>query len=433
MGIQDRRVLMIIKGMLKAGIMDELKINTLGTPQGGIISPLLANVYLDKLDQWITQEWENKKTRSKYERNDGRLEALRKRSNLKPAYLVRYADDWILITDSRKHAEKWKKRISKYLETNLKLRLSDEKTYITNIRKKPINFVGFEMKMVKGKAQKGWITRSRPNRSRLKTKALEVRKSIREIKKIKVVGNKSLSENLVDRINQVNSKIRGIIQYYEASTWGYVELKKFSSTLHKTGLRALKRFGGKAIPANETNNLLSIHSEHQQKIPSIEYKGLWVGITSLNFFRWKKTKVKNQEETPYTLKGRELYRKRTGKKPLLVRADELLSLHRSTMIGKGLNKKLYNFEYYLNRAYAFNRDKGKCRVCGDYVTESNVHIHHVRPYLLLNEVNRVSNLATVHISCHKLIHAKVLNEMLTGKVKQKVLDFRDKLRKPITM
>jgi len=47
MGIKDRRVLQIIKAMLKAGVMDECEVNTEGTPQGGLISPLLANVYLD--------------------------------------------------------------------------------------------------------------------------------------------------------------------------------------------------------------------------------------------------------------------------------------------------------------------------------------------------------------------------------------------------
>jgi retron-type reverse transcriptase len=93
MGIRDRRVLMIIKAMLKAGIMDEMKENPLGTSQGGVISPLLANAYLDTLDQWVTREWENKKTRTKYSQHGHMLERLRNRSNLKPAYLVRYADD----------------------------------------------------------------------------------------------------------------------------------------------------------------------------------------------------------------------------------------------------------------------------------------------------------------------------------------------------
>ncbi|CAM5186117.1 hypothetical protein UACE39S_05143 [Ureibacillus acetophenoni] len=60
MGIRDRRILMIIKEMLKAGIMKEIKRNEIGTPQGGIISPLLANVYLHKLDKWIAREWKEK-------------------------------------------------------------------------------------------------------------------------------------------------------------------------------------------------------------------------------------------------------------------------------------------------------------------------------------------------------------------------------------
>ncbi|MFC5449138.1 group II intron reverse transcriptase/maturase [Paenibacillus aestuarii] len=431
MGIRDRRVLMIIKGMLKAGVLNEMKINPMGTPQGGIISPLLANVYLHKLDQWITREWEDKKTRVDYKRNDQRIYALRKRSNLKPAYLVRYADDWILITDSKSNAEKWKIRISKYLQTNLKLKLSDEKTYITNIKKKPINFVGFELKLIHGKAQKGFITRTKPNRPKLKAKVKELRLAIREIKKVKVKNNLTLKETLIDSINQVNAKIRGVIQYYEASTGGYAELKKYSFSLNKTGLRALKPFGGKLIAANETNNLLSVHEGHMTKIPSLEYLGLRVGLTSLAFFEWKKTLVKNPEETPYSPKGRELYIKRTGNKQLLTRADELLSLQRSRIIGKGLNRILYNFEYFLNRAYAFNRDKGKCRVCGDEVNEFNVHIHHIRPYLLLSEVNRVPNLATVHVDCHKLIHAEMLEETLPKKILKKVTDFRDKLKTPI--
>lgn len=105
MGIKDRRLLMIIKQMLKAGIMDEIKVNELGTPQGGIISPLLANVYLNCFDHWLSNQWETKSTKHQYSRADCRYAQLKK-TNLIPCFLVRYADDWVIVTNSKENAEK---------------------------------------------------------------------------------------------------------------------------------------------------------------------------------------------------------------------------------------------------------------------------------------------------------------------------------------
>ena len=162
---------MILKKMLKAGVMKELAVTEVGTPQGGIISPLLANVYLHKLDKWIVREWEEKQTKTNYQRSNDCLKALRKRSNLKPAYLVRYADDRVLITDTKSNAEKWKKRIEEFLDTNLKLKLSPEKTLITDVRKRTIHFLGFNYKQIPSEnARKGYISRTQPDEKRLKAK-----------------------------------------------------------------------------------------------------------------------------------------------------------------------------------------------------------------------------------------------------------------------
>ncbi len=421
MGIKDQRVLMIIKAMLKAGIMGETKVNEIGTPQGGVISPLLANVYLHSLDQWITREWEEKKTRYSYKDKNKRLDALHLRSNQKPAYFVRYADDWVLITNSKENALKWKFRINKYLSSNLKLKLSDEKTLITDVRKKPIKFLGFNIKAVKGKSKRKYVTISYPDPDKLKSKVKDIYIASKKLKKF------TEAPLLMHQINIVNQKIRGLIEYYETASHVNIALRKYANSLNTTSLYALKRWNSKRIPADETYNLPSVHGDYKTKIASINLFNHQVGITRLDFATWKKTKLKNPEETPYSPRGRELHIQRTGKKRALARADEVFSLHLSKLISLGLTGKLYTFEYFLNRTYAYNRDKGKCRVCGHVVTNFNVHTHHINPRLNPKVVNRVSNLATVHEQCHIHIHSNEELSHLGAKIYKKIKDFRDKL------
>ena len=315
---------MIIKVMLKAGIMGELEENPLGTQQGGIISPILANAYLDTLDQWVTREWENKKTKTKYSQHKGALQGLRKRSKLKPAYLVRYADDCALTTSSKSNAEKWKRRIAGYLDTKLKLTLSEEKTIVTDIRKKPIHFLGFTLKLIKGKSRTGYITITNPNPQRLKAKAAEILRNIKGLKRIRPGNEGNGKEHLIAGINLVNSQIRGIIQYYQAATRASPALSKYSYVLGRAAYKALKRYGGKRVAACKVSNLTSVHAQYKTKIPAITSRGYTIGITSLAFCKWTKTRLKNQSETPYTKAGRDGYLKRTSRKRLQARADELL-------------------------------------------------------------------------------------------------------------
>jgi RNA-directed DNA polymerase len=95
-GIKDKRVLAVIGKMLKAPIQGE-GIPTEGVPQGGILSPLLSNVVLNDLDNWVADQWDTfNKTRRKYAGNDVKVRELRRTSNMKEGYLVRYADDCVL-------------------------------------------------------------------------------------------------------------------------------------------------------------------------------------------------------------------------------------------------------------------------------------------------------------------------------------------------
>jgi group II intron reverse transcriptase/maturase len=92
MGIHDKKVLSIIKEMLRAEIKD-IGIPEKGVPQGGILSPLLANVVLNELDWWISRQWDTFPTkREKWSQSNNKYRHLRD-SNLKEMYIVRYADD----------------------------------------------------------------------------------------------------------------------------------------------------------------------------------------------------------------------------------------------------------------------------------------------------------------------------------------------------
>jgi hypothetical protein len=226
----------------------------------------LANVYLHKLDKWIVREWEEKKTKRKYTSHNNTIAALRK-VNLKPAYLVRYADDWVLITDTKSHAEKWKKRIEKFLDTDLKLKLSPEKTLITDVREKEIHFLGFSYKQVPSEnARKGYITRTRPDKERLKSKVNELRKRTRMIRKLN-------GKQLVNEINNLNSALIGISNYYQVATWVNIELNKFADSLKYTAYKALKVKGGQWTPANKCSNLIQRHENYTTKIPATLCEG----------------------------------------------------------------------------------------------------------------------------------------------------------------
>jgi len=429
MGIHDKRILAIIKEMLKSGIMNECSVNEIGTPQGGIISPLLANVYLNSFDWYVSNAWETKKTRNDYKRQDSRLDALKTGSKLAPAYLVRYADDWVIITNTRANAVLWKEKAKQYLASELKLELSDEKTKITQISRKPIEFLGIKIKGVKNPQsttyKQAYKTISWPSEENLRAKMKEAKKLVASLKKCTYIGN------AITTINRANSVIRGLNNYYCITTRVNLEMNKYACDYLQTAFesaREAKILHPEWLPAKKVTNLQTVHQLYDSKIPSINLGEGYIGITSPKFVVYKAAKYKNQEETPYTAKGRDLYSKRSKKKSILARSDELLSESYAECIAKGLTDGIYNFEFYMNRAYAFNRDKGRCRCCKKELQASDVETHHMRPYLELGEVNRVGELATVCKECHNAIHASYNLDGFEKLIAKKINKFREMLK-----
>lgn len=175
--IQDKSLLKLLKGMLQAGYVQDWRYHTSysGTPQGGVISPLLANIYLNELDRYIENELipqytrgESRKGNPEYERLSGlmkyaqkkgdvnryhRLEQQRRqlpaRDTYDPDYrrlrYVRYADDFILgFCGPRTEALEIKEKIGQFLQT-LNLTLSEEKTLITHASKGRAKFLDYEI------------------------------------------------------------------------------------------------------------------------------------------------------------------------------------------------------------------------------------------------------------------------------------------------
>lgn len=139
--VRDRRVLALLGAFIKAGVLTEggtTARSITGTPQGGIISPLLANIALSAFDEHFDRAWRDQ---SRYVGRRGYLHRTGR-----PTYrLIRYADDFVLVVKgTRAQAEALKDEIATVLATELKLTLSPAKTLVTHIDD-GFDFLGFHI------------------------------------------------------------------------------------------------------------------------------------------------------------------------------------------------------------------------------------------------------------------------------------------------
>lgn len=177
--VSDRTVLGLIEQWLKVGFMEEGKLihSDYGTPQGGVISPLLANVYLNEID-W---EWD--------------LHGIR---------FVRYADDFLLFAKSKEAIQK-AVSLTKEKLSELGLEISKEKTRVVDFQKEDFDFLGFTFHH--------WKPRKKDNK--LYFQVTPKKESIKDFRiKIKEKTRKFLTFSKEEWINRVNQIIRGKVNYY---------------------------------------------------------------------------------------------------------------------------------------------------------------------------------------------------------------------------
>ena len=216
LGIRDKSLLAIISKLLKAKI-ENVGIPTKGTPQGGIISPLLANIVLNEFDYWIASQWENmptKKVYQGYHAQHNKVTHALKKTTLKEVYIVRYADDFKLFCRNHNHAKRLFEASKQWLKERLSLEISPSKSKIVNLKKNYSEFLGIKLKVtVKGKtkgSKNRWVVKSH-----ICDKAFEkILESLKEhIKNIQKPKGK------IDRaVRSYNSFILGVHNYYSCAT-----------------------------------------------------------------------------------------------------------------------------------------------------------------------------------------------------------------------
>jgi RNA-directed DNA polymerase len=211
--VTDKRVLALVKAFLKAGILyeDGLTRDThTGTPQGGILSPLLANVALSVLDDHFARAWEtfgkNAQARS-YRRSKGL-----------PTYrVVRYADDFVvLVSGTRTRAENLRDEVAAVLSA-MGLRLSEEKTGICHIDE-GFTFLGWRIQRQAVEGTKGQqrVVYTWPSK-----------KALASIKaKVRAISRRGTNNPLADLLRQLNAVLRGWTNYFRhrvsSATFGYL-------------------------------------------------------------------------------------------------------------------------------------------------------------------------------------------------------------------
>ena len=282
--IKDNRLMKLLRQMLKAGYLEDWKYHRThsGTPQGGVISPLLANIYLNELDQFIEIELMPKYNRGikralnppYQEAATQRLMATRKGDREQAeAYLevmhtlpsgdpndpnyrrlryVRYADDFILgFVGPKAEAEEIKQAIGQFLKERLKLDMEEDKTLITHTTSKPAKFLSYHIQVARNNTHQKNGRRETNGKIQLRVPPEVRRKWIAKYSREgKPVHRIELTiQGDFDTVQQYGAELRGIVNYYRLAvnvarlySLKHVMMVSLVATLankHKTGTRTI--------------------------------------------------------------------------------------------------------------------------------------------------------------------------------------------------
>jgi group II intron reverse transcriptase/maturase len=359
--IADRQILQLIERFLKAGVLDGqwYQPTEEGVPQGSVMSPLLANLYLHQFDLWWWRKYGVLTTREKTKR---RL------SGQPNCRLIRYADDWLLLSNGTKQqAEELREEVRQYLWDELGLELNLAKTKVTHAAD-GFEFVGFHLQWLTPSNRKPWL-RAQPTDNNIK----RFKDKIRRMTQGQQIGDP------LSKIHALNRVLRGWVLYYRHANvkdiahkldwWVYKRLTHWLGRHHKWRVRR--------VLANYE------HQQHNRRknLATLDENGHLAFLYRMS-------------DLPITQ-----YRTRNYPNPYI---DASYIVTQAKLIGEtSLEPAAWNggsrhAEWQEHRRQILERDRYTCQHCGG---KDNLEVHHIQPRHKRGTDNP-SNLVTVCEHCH---------------------------------
>ena len=401
LGIRDKKLLSIVSAMLKAEVAG-IGFPEKGTPQGGIISPLLSNIVLNELDWWVASQWEEFPTRKKYatgtnyngsENKGNKYKMLRDYTTLKEVTCVRYADDFKLFTKNYQQAKKLFYAVQDWLKGRLGLDISPEKSKIVNLRKQYSEFLGLRIKA----ANHG--SKQKPNyvvESHIKEKSIEKISECmkRLIHDIEFPGPGKRAEHAA--VARFNAYVFSAHNYYDMATMVCHDLHPLAFSVHKSLKARLRKRLKTAKQARKKKLRYPIPDFIKERYGDSDQLRFVRGyaLIPIGYVKHRNPMMKRRVINSYTTEGREAIHKKLGRN---IDTNIMHYLMRNPIPYRSA-------AYNDNRISLYCAQFGKCAITGEKLEIGNIHCHHKLPKHLGGS-DEYKNLVIVSESVHRLIHA----------------------------
>lgn len=351
--ITDRKVRNLIWDFLRVGVMEDGSVqeSMFGTPQGGIVSPLLANIYLNELDQWAAQ-WtglSGKEKERRWKRGKGNW------------HYVRYADDFLFMTNGRKaRAERMMGKLERFIEEELDLTLSTKKTSIAHAED-GLNFLGYDLK---ADTNAGGVKRTVPKEAKR-----DLRAKIREA----TSGPTDISARA--KLQAVSSVLRGWVNYYKYATDAasvFPDVKSFSWQQVTRWLARKHECSRRQLLTRKLEGIDPISINGATLYDPTRASAIYGKSPTRHAHPYLDGELKSRERLP-------------GTDPWLANVEERR--------GWGDMKVVVR-----------ERDNYTCQKCGGDVSSIPAPVHHVRQRSRFDDprkADRPGNLRTLCVPCHR--------------------------------